>query len=52
MVSGPSATDASGVRANLDRLNDKDKMAEMDIKPKDAMDLAISSISAMTFSWG
>ena len=34
------------------RLNDKDKMAEMDIKPKDAMDLAISSVSAMTFSWG
>lgn len=37
--------------ANI-RLNDKDKMAEMGIKPKDAMDLAINTISAMTFSWG
>lgn len=34
------------------RLNDKEKMAEMGIKPKDAMDLAINTISAMTFSWG
>lgn len=33
-------------------LNDKEKMAEMGIKPKDAMDLAINTISAMTFSWG
>jgi aarF domain-containing kinase len=38
--------------ADIPRLNDKDKMEQMGIKPKDAMDLAISTISAMTFSWG
>lgn len=34
------------------RLNDKDKIEAMGIKLKDVMDLAISTISAMTFSWG
>lgn len=52
MVSGPSSYQHKRVCALMIRLNDKDKMAGMDIKPKDAMDLAISSISAMTFSWG
>lgn len=34
------------------RLNDKEKIEAMGIKPKDVMDLAIETISAMTFSWG
>ena len=34
------------------RLNDKDKIEKMGIKLKDVMDLAISTVSAMTFSWG
>ncbi|WVQ81633.1 hypothetical protein IAT38_003757 [Cryptococcus sp. DSM 104549] len=34
------------------RLNDKAQMEQWGIKPRDAMDLAISTLSAMTFSWG
>jgi len=52
MVSGQSRYQLDASSADQCRLNDKDKMAEMGIKPKDAMDLAISSVSAMTFSWG
>lgn len=41
-----------GWSALTNRLNDKAKIEAMGIKPKDVMDLAISTISAMTFSWG
>jgi hypothetical protein len=51
MVSGGSCQQVNVGKAD-GSLNDKEKMAEMGIKPKDAMDLAINTISAMTFSWG
>ena len=34
------------------RLNDKAAMEGMGLNPREVMDLAISTMSAMTFSWG
>ena len=34
------------------RLNDKAAMDDMGLNPREVMDLAISAMSAMTFSWG
>jgi len=34
------------------RLNDKAAMEGMGLNPREVMDLAISAMSAMTFSWG
>ncbi|WRT68836.1 uncharacterized protein IL334_005817 [Kwoniella shivajii] len=34
------------------RLNDKEQIEKWNLKPREVMDLAISTMSAMTFSWG
>lgn len=39
-------------RTDQFRLNDRKAIEDMGIKPGDAMNLAISTMSAMTFSWG
>lgn len=38
--------------ADSRRLNDRKAIEGMGLKPREVMDLAISVMSAMTFSWG
>ena len=38
--------------ADTDRLNDRKSKEKMGLQTREAMDLAISVMSAMTFSWG
>ena len=40
------------IRGAHGRLNDKAAMEGMGLNPREVMDLAISAMSAMTFSWG